>query len=298
MARSASWTWAALAIAAGCGPKPAAEPASSAVDAPASSEQSSTSESGEEPTSAAPAETAPSASEAVKGPEGGLRQQCEKVCREVAAKCSKAVAESCELNCEKYDKTPKACEPYAREALSCAQSAKDLPCANMAPESCAKQYRTVADCQKAPDSFQVAKSAEKKKLPEGWGIYDEGAFSVPMPGGVSKSDNKTETVWTATVGKVRYSVRKLPPPSEKLTPKSQVRLATEWLKPCQLKMKLHGHVEKGDRSSLHYDVGCKDGSEKHGMVHITPSALYIVGYDAPAGEQAELETFVYGFVLK
>ena len=58
------------------------------------------------------------------------------------------------------------------------------------------------------------------------------------------------------------------------------------------------HVEKGDRSSLHFDVGCKDGTEKHGMVHITPTALFVVGYDAPAGEQAELETFAYGFALK
>lgn len=216
----------------------------------------------------------------------------------MAAKCSKTVAENCEINCEPYDKTPKACEPYARDALACAEAARDLPCANVAPESCRKQYRTLAECQRAPDTFQVKSEETKQKLPEGWGVYDEGSFSVPVPGGMSKSSADKETIWTATSGNVRYSVRKLPPLAEKLTPKNQVRFATEWLKPCTLKMKLHGHVEKGDRSSLHYDVGCKDGTERHGMVHITPNALYIVGTEAPAGEKAEVETFVYGFALK
>jgi hypothetical protein len=77
-----------------------------------------------------------------------------------------------------------------------------------------------------------------------------------------------------------------------------VRLATEWLKPCSLKMKLHGHVERGDRASLHYDVGCNDGTERHGMIHITPTALYILGIDAPAGQRGELDAFLYKFELK
>jgi hypothetical protein len=289
--------WLALIAAMGCGSKqPAAEPAAAPAEAAATAEPASAESPPSSSESAAKAET-PSASEAVHGPEGGLHQQCDKVCQKVAAKCSKTVAENCEINCEKYDKTPKSCEPYAREALSCFEQAKDLPCANMAPESCAKPFKTLTDCQRAPDTFQV-KAEEKKKLPEGWGIYDEGSFSVPVPGGMTKASVEKETVWTATQGKVKYTVRKLPPLAEKLTPKNQLRFANEWLKPCSLKMKLHGHVEKGDRSTLHYDVGCKDGTERHGMVHVTPSALYIVGIDGPAGEKFEMETFVYGFVLK
>jgi hypothetical protein len=297
MAKTVMCVWTVLALLAACGPKqPAEQPRAASEEAPAASEPGPA----EPAASVGPEENteSPSASEAVSGPPAaGLRTQCEKVCQKVAAKCSKTIAENCEINCEKYDKTPKSCESYAREALSCAETAKDLPCANMAPESCAKQYRTVTECQRAPESFQV-KAEEKKKLPEGWGIYDEGAFSVPTPGGVTKSSVGQETVWTASAGKVRYTVRKLPALTEKLTPKSQQRLANQWLKPCTLKLKLHGHVEKADRSTLHYDSACKDGGERHGMVYVTSSALYIVGVEAPAGEKAEMETFVYGFALK
>jgi len=291
----------ALLIAAACGPKEPAEqpqPATTA-EAPAASEPATepAPAPAEPATESAPKSETPSASDAVNGPPGALRDQCLKVCGKVAAKCSKNVAENCELNCLKYDKTPRACESYASAALRCAEGAKDLPCAAMAPESCAKDYRTLTECERAPDTFQVKKE-EKKKLPEGWGVYDEAAFSVPVPGGMTKSTAGKESVWTATSGKIRYVVRKLPALTEKLTPKSQLRLANEWLKPCTMKMKLHGHVEKDDRSTLLYDSGCKDGGERHGMVYSTPNALYIVGVEAPAGEKADVETFVYGFVLK
>ena len=299
MARTVVRSWAVLLVLAACGPKePAEQPAPATTAEPAAAEPAAA-----EPVDAEPAATSESAPASEPAPPpaeetaSALRDQCDKVCKVVAAKCSKTVAENCELNCLKFDKTPKACEPYASAALRCAETAKDIPCAPMAPESCSKEYRTLTECQRSPDTFQV-KTEEKKKLPEGWGIYDEGSFSVAVPGGMTKSTVGQESVWTATSGKVRYVVRKLPPLTEKLTPKSQLRLANEWLKPCTMKMKLHGHVEKPDRSTLLYDSACKDGSERHGMVYSTPKALYLVGTEAPAGEKVDVETFVYGFVLK
>ncbi|HEV8244175.1 MAG TPA: hypothetical protein VGP93_00265, partial [Polyangiaceae bacterium] len=68
---------------------------------------------------------------------------------------------------------PKPCEPYARDALECARSAKDLQCANIAPESCSKLYRRTAECLRAPDSFQVATEDAAKALPSGWERYQD-----------------------------------------------------------------------------------------------------------------------------
>jgi hypothetical protein len=297
MARTEICSWAAVFLLAACGPRePAVQPQAAGPDAAAASEPAP----GAAASEPQPESQSPPASKAAHAPEEALspvQQQCDKVCKVVASKCSKAVAEDCELMCVNYEKMPKACEPHTLAALRCYETAKDLPCASMAPETCRKEFRTLTDCQKAPDTFQV-KVEEKKKLPDGWGIYDEGTFSVPAPGGVNKSSVDKETVWTATSGKVRYVVRKLPVPSEKLTPKSQLRLANEWLKPCTLKLKLHGHVEKPDRSSLLYTSGCKDGGVRQGQIHVVANATYIVGIEAPAGEKAEMETFVYGFSLK
>lgn len=226
------------------------------------------------------------------------RALCEGVCERVAEKCSESVAETCRLNCDQYDRTPKPCERVAREALVCAEGASDLPCANVAPESCGKQFRRMAQCQRSPDTFQASAEEAKAGLPAGWERYADDAFSVAMPKGVVKSRSGAETLWSVKVGSVRYAVRKLPAPAEKLTAKSQVRLATEWLKPCNSKLKLHGQVERGDRISMHYDVGCKDGSERHGMIHLTPQALFIVGIEAPAGERGEIDAFIYDFTLQ
>ncbi len=299
MARTEICSWAALLLMAACGPKePAEQPQAPSAQAPAASEAAPSEPASSQP----PADNteSPNASKAVQGPDepqSSVHQQCAKVCKVVSSKCSKAVAEDCELMCLNYEKMPKACEPHTLSALRCYETAKDLPCAAMAPETCRKEFKTLTDCQKAPDSFQV-KAEEKKKLPDGWGVYDEGSFSVPAPGGMTKSSAAQETTWTATSGKVRYVVRKLPVPKEKLTPKSQLRLANEWLKPCTLKLKLSGHVEKADRSSMLYKSGCKDGSVREGQIFVTANATYIVGSEAPAGEKAEMETFVYGFTLK
>ncbi len=288
----------------GCGEKQPAEapppaPAEGAEAPPPSSAEAAapaeTSNADAPPAAATTAEAKPEAP-----PQPGLRAVCEHTCGKLAQKCSASVAESCKKNCEQYDRVPKACDPRAREALTCADNAKDFQCANVAPESCNKLFLRMAACQKDPGSVQEeAGAVAAKSAPAGFERYEDRAagFAALMPKGVSKTQAGAETVWSVSVGSVRYVIRKLAPPKEKFTPKSQVRLSGEWLKPCGLKMKLHGQLDKGDRTSVHYDVGCKDAGERHGMFHITPNALYVVGIEAPPGEKGELDAFIYGFEL-
>src|SRR5688572_12676190 len=170
MARTEICSWAAVFLVAACGPKePAEQPQAGSGQAPAASE---TAPAETAATESQPDNQSPSASKAVHGPDepqSAVHAQCDKVCKVVASKCSKTVAEDCELMCLNYEKMPKACEAHTMAALRCYETAKDLPCAAMAPETCRKEFKTLTDCQKAPDTFQV-KAEEKKKLPDGWEI--------------------------------------------------------------------------------------------------------------------------------
>ncbi len=189
-----------------------------------------------EPPPAAPATSAePTASEPTPPPPSApsLRELCANVCTKVAAKCTANVAETCNLNCDRYDKIDGHCEKVAREALICAEAAKDLPCANVAPESCGKAFKRMASCQRSPETF--AEQVEQERgTPAGWQRFEPagGGFAAVMPPGVQEAPAGQEVVYSVTVGNVRYVVRKLPPPTEKFTAKSQVRLAMAWLSPA------------------------------------------------------------------
>ena len=287
---------AALGVSAACGQR---EPAEGPTAHPPAEPLTVVPPSAAPPPPAAPAASAePTASEPTPPPpsEPNLRDLCANVCTKVAAKCTANVAETCNLNCDRYDKIDGRCEKVAREALICAEAAKDLPCANVAPESCGKVFKRMASCQRSPETF--AEQVEQERgTPTGWQRFEPagGGFAAVMPPGVQEAAAGQEVVYSVTVGNVRYVVRKLPPPTEKFTAKSQVRLAMAWLSPCNLKLKLHGQVEKDERISVHYDAACKDGGERHGAFYITKTALYIVGIEAPAGERGDIETFVYGF---
>ncbi len=303
--RKLSLTFVLVALVAlACGEK---QPAASPPPAPAESAAAPASTAAAEPApaetgAAAAAEPAPTASAAKADAPAkpSLRVVCEQNCSKLGQKCSASVAESCKRNCEQYERVPQSCDAPARVALTCQNEAKDFQCANVAPESCTKLFLRMAACQKSPDTFQAEAGSEASKAaPAGFERYEDRAagFAALMPKGVTKTQEGNVPVWSVNVGSVRYVIKKQPPSKEKFTGRTQVRLAGEWLKPCSLKMKLHGQLDKGDRTSVHYDVGCKDAGERHGMFHITPSAVYVVGVEAPAGEKGELDAFIYGFEL-
>jgi predicted small lipoprotein YifL len=286
---------AALGVSVACGQK---GPAEGPTAHPPAEPLTVVHPSAEPPPPEPPPSAEPTASEAEPPPpaEPSLLELCAGVCKKVAAKCPANVAENCELNCDKYETVADNCQKFAREALICAEAAQDLPCANVAPESCGRAFRRLARCQRAPDTF-TEQVEQTKGAPDGWQRFEPvgGGFSAIMPPGVEESTAGEEKIYSVKVGDVRYVVRKLPPPSEKFTKKSQIRLAMAWLSPCNYKLRLHGQVEKDERISVHYDSACKDGSERHGAFHITKTALYVVGIEAPAGERGEMEAFVYGF---
>src|SRR5262249_37498931 len=112
---------------------------------------------------------------AAAGAQPSLRALCERGCGHLLErKCSQQVADTCKQSCDQYDRVPKPCESYAREALDCSDKAPDFQCANIAPESCTKLFRNVAECLRAPDTFQ-AKSDEGAKgaPPAGWERYED-----------------------------------------------------------------------------------------------------------------------------
>ncbi len=116
---------------------------------------------------------------------------------------------SCRLNCGKYDPPPAGCGDQVRAALECARDARDLTCANVAPETCAKKFREIASCA-AGEAAPVEKAPAG--LPEGWEQVRDSAngFSVAMPIGSVVKAGAEGPVRTVTVADTVYTVSVLP----------------------------------------------------------------------------------------
>ncbi len=188
---------AGLAGCAGSPPAPAPPPApvvsdASAPEAPAPAPPASA------PTSPPPgADTAPPAP-----PAAPLMPICQAKCDKLVAKCGKVSVENCRLNCGKYDPPPAGCSDPVRAALECARDAKDLTCANVAPESCAAKFREIAACSSGVATQKPSEAPAG--LPDGWERYSDSptGFQVAIPQG---SANKSDGVRSVTVGDKRCS---------------------------------------------------------------------------------------------
>src|SRR6478735_1373671 len=134
----------------------------------------------------APDTSAPPAAAAVPPPPAAALPApmpiCLAKCDKLVAKCGTSAVESCRLNCRKYDPPPTSCGEEVRAALECARDARDLSCANVAPESCARKFRAIASCA-AGESAPVEKAPAG--LPDGWEQVTDSAngFSAAMPVG-------------------------------------------------------------------------------------------------------------------
>jgi hypothetical protein len=140
------------------------------------------------PASARPADSAEpppalSASAPEPPPPPPILPICQAKCDKLVSKCAASSVESCRLNCGKYDPPPAGCGDQVRAALECARDARDLSCANVAPESCARKFRELAACANG----EAVAPAEKAPagLPEGWEQVTDSAngISVAMPRG-------------------------------------------------------------------------------------------------------------------
>jgi hypothetical protein len=217
------------------------------------------------------------------------------MCDQLVAKCGTSSVESCRLNCGRYDPPPAGCDSQVRAALECARDARDLTCANVAPESCSGQFREIAAC-----SSGVATKKESDApagLPQNWERYVDTphGFQVPMPkGGVDKSE--TVRAVTAADG-TTYTVSVLPLPGEKPSEKMLLHLLMKIQGRCSDKLKLDGFVEKPGRSSIHYTSHCPDKTDWNGMVYIGTKLMVLLSAQAPTGKIGITEPFFYDFDL-
>lgn len=220
---------------------------------------------------------------------------CQAKCDELVVKCSKVSVENCRLNCGKFDPPPAGCSEPVRAALECARDAKDLTCANVAPESCSAKFREITACS---SGTALQKPSEgPAPLPEGWERVTDAAngFSVALPRGSSeKKPGDSVRAVTAADG-TTYTVSVLPVPTEKPSEKSLLRLMMKIQGRCSDKLKLDGFIEKAGRASIHFMSHCPDKTDWNGMLYIGTKHLVMLSAQAPSGKVGLTEPFFYEF---
>jgi hypothetical protein len=221
---------------------------------------------------------------------------CSSKCDKLVSKCGAPTIESCRLNCGKYDPPPAGCGDQVRAALECARDAKDLTCANVAPESCARKFREIAACA----SGTAAGPAEKGPagLPEGWEQVTDSAngFSVAMPlGSVVKAGPEGPVRSVMGADATIYTVSVLPPLKDKPSEKSFLHFLMKVQGRCSDKVKLDGFIEKAGRSSIHYKAHCPDKTDWNGMIYTSDRHLFLLSAQAAYGKIGLTEPFFYQF---
>jgi hypothetical protein len=218
------------------------------------------------------------------------------MCDKLVAKCGKVSVENCRLNCGKYDPPPAGCGDQVRAALECARDAKDLTCANVAPESCASKFREIAACS---SGTAVQKPSEgPAAMPEGWERVTDSAngFSVAMPRGSAEKKSADGTVRAVTAADgTTYSVSVLPPPSDKPSEKTLLRVMMKLQGRCSDKLKLDGFVEKAGRASIHFMSHCPDKTDWNGTLYISAQHMVMLSARAATGKVGTTEPFFYEF---
>jgi hypothetical protein len=251
------------------------------------------------PPSDAPGPTAsPVPPPEAKPPTPSVREVCLAMCDKVKDKCGKSAFDSCKVNCGKYDPPAAGCEGVVKSALSCARDAADLVCANVAPESCAKQFRQISACASGQKPVEVSEPTPAA-LPAGFTVYDNAALGIraPMPEGTAAGSEANVVVQVKHTDGALYTIRKLPRPDGKLNEKVLLKLAMNLFGRCSDKMKMQGMVDKPGRTSINYTMKCPDGAEEAGLFWATDKALFIASIRGNASKQGA-EAFLYGFEAK
>jgi len=273
-------------------PSPTEEPASPETESgQASTEPAGTSEPAPDSEAAPPAGETPAEPTPPAEP---LSQLCNKMCDAVAPKCTPMQLKGCRSTCDNYDAHPAACDGVVRGALECARADKDfLFCANVVPDSCAKQFKAINTCAetgKPPDS------ATASGMPAGWERYAGDGFSVVVPAGMRSAGQGKWSV-KAPDGVV-YEVALHPAPEGKLNNRTFLLAGNKIFGACAPKLKLHAIVEKPDHTSIQYKTTCPDGNQQLGRMHVVGSKMYVLTAYLGTKTSAETDAFVYSFETK
>ena len=287
-------------IALGCtSPPPAESPLPVASPPPAASEaapKDAPEPPSPGPTSEATAEESPSAPAAPPAPPGFVAL-CNQMCDRVAQRCSESAADGCRMNCTQYEHPPAGCDGQVRLALECAAKAEDLTCVNIAPESCAGDFRRVVAC--ASGKPEGAMPEDPTKVPDDWQTFQSAShgFSAPLPPGVTETPGAPEPTYTVTSDGATYSVRVLEAPKEP-TQKNLVRVVNGLVGKCTKGMKLYSMVERPERVTINFRSGCPGDAELSGFLVIAGGKMYVLEVQAPRGGKAPKDPFFYGFELR
>lgn len=220
---------------------------------------------------------------------------CNRMCDRVEKKCSESATESCRMNCTQYEHPPQGCDAQVQAALECGARAEDLTCVNIAPESCAADFRRVVAC--ASGKPEGAMPEDPTKIPESWERFESASagFAAPMPRGVSEKSGAPEPTFQTSAGEATYEVRVLPAPKDKVTQKSLVRLTMGLVGKCGKNLKLFGMVERPERTTIRFQSGCPGGNELQGFIVIAAGKMYVLQVNAPAASNAPKDPFFYNF---
>ncbi|HET9955944.1 MAG TPA: hypothetical protein VFQ61_15650 [Polyangiaceae bacterium] len=225
-----------------------------------------------------------------------LVQLCEQGCTKISKSCSETAVETCRMNCTQYEHPPAGCEEDVRKSLECARDAPDVTCVNIAPESCAYEFRRVVACA---NGKPMPAQEDPLKPPDGWERFasKSAGFSAMLPKGVTESTVDGVQTFTVKQSDATYSVRLLPPPKEKPTQKNLVFVAYKIVGTCNRNLKIYGLFEKPDRVFTRSDANCPDGGEYRGALVITPSKMYALSVLSPKGAKPPRDPFLYAFEL-
>jgi hypothetical protein len=182
-----------------------------------------------------------------------------------------------------------------RTALECARADKDfLFCANVVPDSCAKEFKALNTCKEtgAPPADAV-----RKGMPAGWERFKGNGFSVIVPKGMQATTDQGIKKWSVKgANGVTYEVAlRPPPPGAKLNNRSFLRAGNKVFGKCAPKLKLHALVEKPGHTSIQFNTACPDGSKQVGRMHVVGSQMYVLTAYLGASADAETDAFVYSF---
>src|SRR6478736_327187 len=228
-------------------------------------------------------------------PAASILSICDAKCDKLVSKCGKTAVDSCRLNCGKYDPPPAGCGDQVRAALECARDARDLTCANVAPESCAKKFREIASCA-AGEAAPVEKAPAG--LPDGWEQVTDTAngFALAMPRGSTETAGPEGPVRSVTAADgTIYTVSVLPLLKDKPSEKSLLHFLMKAQGRCSDKVKLDGFIEKAGRASIHYKAHCPDKTDWDGMIYTNDQHLFLLSAQAPFAKLGITEPFFYQF---
>lgn len=227
-------------------------------------------------------------------PRQPLASLCNEMCDAVAPKCTPLQLKGCRSTCDNYETHPPACDIVVRTALECARVDKDfLFCANVVPDSCAKQFKAINTCKetgKPPEDTMV------KGMPAGWERYQGRGFSVIVPKGMRQTSKQGNKKWSVKSGDVVYEVALHPAPTAtKLDNRAFLRAGNEIFGKCAPKLKLHALVEKPGHTSIQYHTTCPDGKTQVGRIHVVGKDMYILTAHEATSGTPEADAFVYSF---